>query len=90
MKIELSGEMESIIKTIQSHANKTNNNESNNKAIGEQIMLILLTETNIETLRNPVKCFKKIVAKIVQKRELSHILKYCKLVGLKPVKGSSC
>lgn len=77
--------MESIIKTIQSIYNKkTDNDENKNKAIGEQIMLILLAETNIDTLRNPVKCFNKIVAKFVQKKELSHVLKYCRLVGLKP------
>lgn len=75
--------MESIIQSIQSMINKSNNDDNHNKAIGEQVMLILLAETNIDTLRNPVKCFKKIVAKIMQKKELSHILKYCKLVGLK-------
>lgn len=77
--------MENIIKSIQSIINQSNNDDNHNKVIGAQVMLILLTETNMDTLRNPVKCFKKIVLKIVQKKELSHVLKYCRLVGLKPL-----
>lgn len=83
-------EMESTVKVIESMIKRIDNNENKNKAIGEQIMLILLAKTNISTLKNPVKCFKKIVAKFVQKKESSHVLKYCRLVGLKPNVNTHC
>ena len=56
---------------------------------GEKIMFILLTKTNFENLKNPVKCLRKIVAKLSEKKNLEQVCKYCKLVGLKQIENKS-
>lgn len=54
------------IKTIIDESNT--DNYSLNFSNGERIMLILLTKTNFQNLKNPAKCFRKIVAKFSQKK----------------------
>ncbi len=51
--------------------------------IGELIMYILLTETNLDTLRNPIKRYKKLLSKLTMKKNTNQVLKYCKQTGLK-------
>lgn len=50
---------------------------------GEKIMLILLIKTNFKYLKNPIKCFRKIIYKFSQNKNIEQVSKYCKLVGLK-------
>ena len=78
--------MKDIIKTVENLMDGyERKNDAESYIVGEQIMLILYPKTNLHTLKNPIKCFKKIISKIAQKKDTQQVLKYCKLVGLKQI-----
>jgi len=70
-------EIEKLV--LESHPN----NDELNFIIGENIMKLLLLKTNLIELKNPEKCFRKIISKLYQGKNCYQVLKYCKLVGLK-------
>ncbi len=82
--------MRKILLEIKKIIDESNtNNYDLNFNNGEKIMFILLTKTNFENLKNPVKCLRKIVAKLSEKKNLEQVCKYCKLVGLKQIENKS-
>jgi uncharacterized protein YjgD (DUF1641 family) len=75
--------MKKILLEIKMIIDESNtDNYDSNFINGEKIMFILLTKTNFENLKNSIKCLRKIVAKLSQKKNLDQVYKYCKLVGL--------
>lgn len=83
-------EMKKILLEIKTIIDKSNtDNYDSNFINGEKIMFILLTKTNFKNLKNPIKCLRKIVAKLSQKKNLEQVYKYCKLVGLEQIESQS-
>lgn len=75
--------MKQVLIQIQNELKKSNNDSLHNEQIGRNITIILINNTNLTELKNPINCIRKIISMFMQSKNVDQVFRFTRLVGLK-------